>query len=252
MAGNDVFLYSVPAGANPNDVRLRDPTAVSGAVAYSLTGDKGTYTLTGQAATFSVARTLTGAAGTYALTGQAAGFKVGHVLSGAVGVYALSGQAATLTYTPGAGSVAYNLSGATGVYALTGQAATFGYVSGSVGAGKGSKTLAEYEAEWRDRPIEELPAKVRRLVKRKAAREVYFADPLPEVAQVYVDRLKGQRYQAELAEMRALLDLSAQVSETQADIARAAVQMARKKQAEAAQALEEFDVMYVATILAEA
>jgi ABC-type amino acid transport system permease subunit len=197
-----------------------------------------------------VAYSLSGDAGAYTLTGQAAGFKVGHVLSGAVGVYALSGQAATLTYA--SGSVAYSLSGATGAYAITGQAAAFGYAAGAVGAGVGSKTLAEYEAEWRDRPIEELPAKVRRLVKRKAAREVYFADPLPEVAQVYVDRLKGQRYQAELAEMRALLDLSAQVSETQADIARAAVQMARKKQAEAAQALEEFDVMYVATILAEA
>lgn len=125
-------------------------------------------------------------------------------------------------------------------------------VAAPVVGGRGSKTLADYEAEWRDRPIEELPAKARRLVKRKAAREVYFSEPLPEGAQVYVDRLKGQRYQAELAEMRALLDLSAQVSETQAEIARAAVQMARKKRAEAAQALEEFDVMYVATILAEA
>lgn len=30
MAGNDVFLWSVPGDANPNDVRLRDPTTGSG------------------------------------------------------------------------------------------------------------------------------------------------------------------------------------------------------------------------------
>lgn len=30
MAGNDVFLYSVPSDVNSNDVRLRDPTKVAG------------------------------------------------------------------------------------------------------------------------------------------------------------------------------------------------------------------------------
>jgi len=115
MAGNDVFLYSVPAGASPTDVRLRDPTTTSGPVAYNLTGD----------------------AGAYALTGQTATFKTGRLLSGATGSYALSGQAATLTYIPGIGSVAYSLSGAKGAYALTGQAAGFNVgrlLSGSAGA----------------------------------------------------------------------------------------------------------------------
>lgn len=121
-----------------------------------------------------------------------------------------------------------------------------------IGAGRGSKTLADYEREWQDKPLDELPAKARRIVKRQAAREVYFAPPLPDVARVYVERLKAERYEAELAEMRALLDLSAQTSAVRGEVARAAVQMARKKQADAAQALEEFDVMYVAAILAEA
>jgi hypothetical protein len=95
-------------------------------------------------------------------------------------------------------------------------------------------------------------ARVRRRVRRQAAREVYFAPPLPDVAHVYVEHLKAERYEAELAEMRALLDLSYQASAASAEVARAAVQIARKKQADAAQALEEFDVMYVAAILAEA
>lgn len=127
----------------------------------------------------------------------------------------------------------------------------------NVAAGKGS--LADYEAEWALKRAQDAiekaqgePAKVRRRVRRQAAREVYFAPPLPDVAQVYVERLKAERYEAELAEMRALLDLSSQASAVKADVARAAVQMARKKQADAAQALEEFDVMYVAAILAEA
>ena len=128
----------------------------------------------------------------------------------------------------------------------------------NAGAGKGG-SLADYEAEWALKRAQDAiekaqgeSSKVRRRVRRQAAREVYFAPPLPDVAQVYVERLKAERYEAELAEMRALLDLSSQASAVKAEVARAAVQMARKKQAAAAQALEEFDVMYVAAILAEA
>ena len=127
----------------------------------------------------------------------------------------------------------------------------------NVAAGKGS--LADYEAEWALKRAQDAiekaqgePSKVRRRVRRQAARDVYFAPPLPDVALVYVDRLKAERHEAELAEMRALLDLSSQASAVKAEVARAAVQMAQKKQADAAQALEEFDVMYVAAILAEA
>jgi hypothetical protein len=127
-----------------------------------------------------------------------------------------------------------------------------GAVTTPTGAGRGRRTLADYEREWAQKPLDELPAQERRRVKRQAAREVYMAPPLPDVAQVYVDRLKAEKEAAQLAEFRALLDLQAQTSTVQAEIARAAVQMARKKQAEAAQALEEFDVMYVAAILAEA
>lgn len=123
----------------------------------------------------------------------------------------------------------------------------------AVPAGHG--TLADAEAEWASRPVQEAieqPAKVRRRIKREAARAEYFSDPLPDVARAYVDRLQAEKASAVVAEMRALLDLQAQTSTVRADIARAAVVMARKKQAHAAQQLEEFDVMYVATILANA
>ena len=102
-----------------------------------LSGAVGSYTITGRAATFKVAHTLSGATGSYSYTGNAATFKVGRLLSGAVGSYAITGNAGTLTYIPGAGSVAYSLSGATGAYAITGNAATFKVahtLSGAVGA----------------------------------------------------------------------------------------------------------------------
>lgn len=123
----------------------------------------------------------------------------------------------------------------------------------AVPAGHG--TLADAEADWAARKVQEAvaePAKVRRRLTREAARATYFAEPLPDVARVYVERLQAEKASAELAEMRALLDLQAQTSTVRAGIARAAVVMARKKQARAAQQLEEFDVMYVAAILAGA
>lgn len=124
----------------------------------------------------------------------------------------------------------------------------------NVGAGK---TLADYEAEWALNRAQEAiekakaaPAQVRRRIKREAAREVYFKPPAE--IQAKADTLKAQRELAQLAEMRALLDLAATTSAAQAEIARIAVEMARRKRAEAEAAIEELDVMYVAAILAEA
>jgi hypothetical protein len=124
------------------------------------------------------------------------------------------------------------------------------------GAGKGS-TLADYEAEWARKrtqeaveQTEQAPAQVRRRIRREAAREVYFKPPAE--IQAKADTLKAQRELAQLAEMRALLDLAATTSAAQAEIARIAVEMAKRKRAEAEAAIEELDVMYVAAILAEA
>lgn len=68
MAGNDVFLYSVPSDTG-NDVRLRDVNGPPQAINYTLTCDAGAYTYTGNQATLSVARYLVCNAGSYAITG---------------------------------------------------------------------------------------------------------------------------------------------------------------------------------------
>lgn len=81
--------------------------------------------------------TLTGDSGSYTYTGNAASFQVTRALDGAVGSYTLTGNTGTFSYIPGAGSIPYTLSGATGAYAYTGNAATFrvGHsLSGATGA----------------------------------------------------------------------------------------------------------------------
>jgi hypothetical protein len=106
--------------------------------------------------------TLTGDAGSYTLTGIAAGLKAGRKLAGAAGSYAITGQDATLTYTPDSGSpftlvadagsytltgvaaglrATRRLTGAAGSYTLTGQAATFGTRAYRLVAAAGSYTM---------------------------------------------------------------------------------------------------------------
>lgn len=124
-------------------------------------------------------------------------------------------------------------------------------------AGKGS-TLADHEAEWALKRAHEAIEKaqgessqVRRRVRRQAAREVYF-QPLPDVAQQYVDGLKAKVEAARVVEIRALMDLGDESRVIRQEIAQAAVALAKARRLEAERAIEEFDVMYVATILASA
>jgi hypothetical protein len=159
---NQQFSTAASATAQPVDGVLGLSTwtfSGGGAVSYALSGASGSYAATGNAGAFKVGRLLSGAAAAYSLTGQSGTFKVGHTLpgsagayavtgnagvlslarklAGANGTYALSGVAATLTYTPGAGAVAYSLSGAAGSYAVSGIAATLKTsraLSGSAGA----------------------------------------------------------------------------------------------------------------------
>lgn len=115
----------------------------AGAISYTLTADRGTFTYSGVAAGLRAARKLISAQGTYALTGQSAGLKRGlrivsnqgsysltgnaaglvaaRKLAASQGSYSLTGIAATLTYTPAA--AAYTLTADAGSYALTGRAA---------------------------------------------------------------------------------------------------------------------------------
>lgn len=137
--------------------------------------------------------------------------------------------------------------------ALTGQAPV-----GITAAGRGSR-LADYEAQWATRRVQEAleavesapTSRARRRAKREAAREVYF-EPLPDVAQQYVDGLKAKVEAARVVEIRALMDLGDESRVIRQEIAQAAVALAKARRLEAERAIEEFDVMYVATILASA
>jgi hypothetical protein len=116
--------------------------AGSGPTNYTLTCDAGAYTLAGQNATLTLARKLALDAGAYAYAGQDAALRVDRKLAldaGAysiagqdaslqverrlaldAGAYAYAGQDATLTYTPGAGAVAYTLACDAGAYVISG------------------------------------------------------------------------------------------------------------------------------------
>jgi hypothetical protein len=84
--------------------------------AYSLTADRGTFTLTGQAATLRVARKLAAAHRTFTLSGQNATLRRGYPLAGGQATFSLAGQAANLR-------IARKLVAAQGTFTLAGQAA---------------------------------------------------------------------------------------------------------------------------------
>ena len=116
-------------------------TAPSGGGA-TITGDSGSYTLTGTAATLKAGRKLAADSGTYNLTGTAAALKVGRKLTADSGTYTLTGTAVAFKrgYALGAESGTYTVSGTSvnlkagrkltadsGSYALTGTDVTLNY-----------------------------------------------------------------------------------------------------------------------------
>lgn len=101
-------------------------------VARALAGAVGSYTITGQSAGFKVTRALAGAAGSYSITGQSASFKVDRALAGSAGSYTITGQSGTFAYTPGGGAISYSLFGDSGSYSITGFSGAFGYIAGRI------------------------------------------------------------------------------------------------------------------------
>ena len=108
----------------------------------TITGDSGSYTLTGTAATLKAGRKLAADSGTYNLTGTAAALKVGRKLTADSGTYTLTGTAVAFKrgYALGAESGTYTVSGTSvnlkagrkltadsGSYALTGTDVTLNY-----------------------------------------------------------------------------------------------------------------------------
>ena len=68
---------------------------------YTLSGEVGSYSVSGQTASFKVGRLLAGAAGSYSIAGGSGEFKVGRVLSGDSGTYLVVGNDGTFTVITG-------------------------------------------------------------------------------------------------------------------------------------------------------
>lgn len=106
------------SGTTGGQVLTDIPFALRPVAGVTLTAAAGTFTETGQAATFAVTRTLTAATGSFAEAGRAAGLVVARRLAAATGSFTETGQAANLNR--GKALVA-----AAGSFAATGQAAAF-------------------------------------------------------------------------------------------------------------------------------
>lgn len=109
--------FGFPGGKGPDKAtKFVRPVLFIPPVDQKLSGAAGSYSYTGQAATFIVGRKTAGANGSYAYTGQGATFVVGRKLAGTNGSYALTGQSATFI-------LGRKLPGAAGAYSYVGQAA---------------------------------------------------------------------------------------------------------------------------------
>lgn len=132
-------------------------------VNYTITAAQGSYTLTGQAATFARTYIVVAAQGSYTLSGQTANTLQGYLVTADQGSYSLTGQAATFsrTYILVAGQGSYSLSGQDaafsqgygliaeqGSYALTGQSATL-LQTHILTAAQGSYSLTGQAADLR-------------------------------------------------------------------------------------------------------
>lgn len=109
-----VFFYDEENTGTSNDPYL-EVTYTTGST-YTLTADKGTFTLTGIATNLLLGYLLTAVTGSYVLTGIATLFKRGYKLVASVGSYVLTGIAVNLLY-----GLSYILSAATGAFTLTGK-----------------------------------------------------------------------------------------------------------------------------------
>jgi hypothetical protein len=108
----------------------------AGANQYSITAQRGTYSLTGQSAILLRTKLITANNGTYALTGRSITLVRSRLLTATNGVYTLAGNSATITYTPAA--ISYTITALNGVYSVSGRTAdiTFSGAPAPVVAGQ--------------------------------------------------------------------------------------------------------------------
>lgn len=122
------FSWTYAKVTGPDNAQLKlfgcdiDGTYTIGAQAFTLTAEAGSFTLSGQVATFGLTRKLTANAGSFTLSGQNALLKRSYAdLVAQAGSFTLSGQDATFGLTR-------RLVAETGAFTLTGQNATLTYV----------------------------------------------------------------------------------------------------------------------------
>jgi hypothetical protein len=145
MAGNDVYLYSVPSDVDQDDVRLRDPTTLAGA---GISGTAAQPIVVTQAA-----------AGAVAIKGVAAQSVV--ISQAAAGTVAVKGTAAQSIIVSQVAAGAVAIHGVESVNVLIGQAAE-GIVSAVVVEGPApSGVPVASGGNWRDK---KLPPPPRHLV----------------------------------------------------------------------------------------
>lgn len=188
--------------------------------AYTLSCDAGSYTLTGNAATFTIARTLSAGSGSYVYTGYAASLNKNYVLQSSNGSYSINGQNVSFTrhYEISASNGSYTISGQNaglvygkfidalpGSYAITGYDATFArtYVF-TVQAGNYTYIGKDATFEYNPAPIIEivskggLPEEKKRKAKLKAEKE--SREELEAIVKREFDILDGT-YQPEAVEV---------------------------------------------------
>ena len=102
------------------------PVSAGGGPTYTLAGDSGAFTLTGQDAGLAHNRVLAADSGSFALAGQDAALAFNRAMVAASGSFSLAGQDATLTYTPVSGAT-YTLTADSGAFTLAGQDAALIY-----------------------------------------------------------------------------------------------------------------------------
>lgn len=96
------------------------PFSTDVARSYSISCNAGSYTFTGQAATFLLERKVIGNVGSYSISGNNASFTYNQVLQGNAGSYTFTGADASLNYNQ-------RLNCEAGFYTLTGNDCTFIY-----------------------------------------------------------------------------------------------------------------------------
>jgi hypothetical protein len=100
MAGNDIFLYSVPSDADQDDIRLRDPTVASGTgpTDYPLTATSSAIVISGSSVILAFGRVILASTSAIALAASNVSLRKGYSLGATSSAITLSGSSVALQF----------------------------------------------------------------------------------------------------------------------------------------------------------